>query len=75
MSETTVSRSARVAAAVNAVKAIADAIRELGQVPAGQLYAIVCGHFSLGDFDAIIGILCRAGLVKRDPSGLLHWIA
>jgi len=64
----------KVSAAVRAVAAIAEAIRELGQVPAGHLYAKLMGSMSLDQFEKIISILVKAGLVKRDASHLLHWV-
>ena len=59
---------------IEACKAVADAIKELKQVPSGHLYAHLMGKLSLGQYEYIIGILIGAKLVKRDPSHLLHWV-
>ena len=56
------------------VHAIAEAIRGLGEVPAGHLYAQVMSRMSLESFEAIIGVLIGAGLVKRGSSHMLTWI-
>lgn len=54
--------------------AVAEAIRDLGSVPAGHAYAHLMGHMSLEVFNAIIDLLVRNGLVRRDPNHLLTWI-
>ena len=60
-------------AAVNAVLAISEAIRELGSVPSGHLYARVMGHMSLQSYEGIIRILKNAGLVS-ESANLLIWV-
>ena len=52
---------------------VGDAIRELGSVPSGHLYARLMGHLSLEEFNEIISTLVRAGLVRRDANHLLVW--
>ena len=61
-------------AAVNATFALAEAIRELGEIPAGHLYARLMNVMDLNQFDALIDILCQAGVVERTPAHLLRWI-
>ena len=63
----------QIRAAMAIVHALAEAIRELGQVPAGHLYANVMGKLTHGQFEQAIGILVRAGVVRREPSHLLVW--
>ena len=62
-----------------AVKAIADCIKEAGQIPAGHLYAALMGHgCTLNAFEQIVGLLTstRQGkaLVRRE-NDLLIWNA
>lgn len=64
----------QVAAVLGMMKAVADAIRDLGQTPSGDLYAVVMGHMSLATYEQIIDRLVKAKLVRRDPSHLLTWI-
>jgi hypothetical protein len=65
----------QVQAQVAVIKAVAEAIQSLGEVPAGHLYANLMGHgLSLDTFESIIGILVAAEVVKRDGSHLLTWI-
>jgi len=64
----------QVQAQVAVIKAVAEAIQSLGEVPAGHLYANLMGHLSLDAFESIIGILVAAEVVKRDGSHLLTWI-
>lgn len=63
----------QIAAGLNAVRAIADAIRELREVPSGELYARVMDVLSLEQYQSIIGLLTRAGLVAN-RGHLLTWI-
>lgn len=55
------------------VVAVAEAIRELGEVPSGHLYAVLMGQLSLDQYNAVIAVLVRAGLVEKQPSHLLVW--
>jgi hypothetical protein len=52
---------------------IADAIEELGSVPSGHLYAQICMHLNLDDYNDVISVLVNAGLVKEE-NHLLTWI-
>jgi hypothetical protein len=63
----------QVGAAITAIKAIADAIRELGEVPSGHLYAQLMGKMSLADYTKVIDILKGATLVS-ESGNLLKWI-
>lgn len=59
--------------ALKAVTAVADAIRDLGEVPSGVLYAHLAGKLSLEAYEKLIGVLKGAGLVRETPSHLLVW--
>jgi len=61
-------------AALKVVLAVGDAIRNLRQVPSGELYARLMGHLSLEQYEKVIGTLKRTGLVKEEQSRLLVWI-
>jgi hypothetical protein len=61
-------------AALQATMAVAEAIRELGEVPSGHLYARVMPYVSAAAYDRILGILIEAKLVRRSGSHLLTWI-
>lgn len=58
--------------ALQIVRVVADAIRELGSVPSGHLYARVCGHFSLAQYQSILDTLVRAQLIKVE-NHLITW--
>lgn len=60
-------------AAVQVVAALAETIRELGEVPNGNLYAHVMGTLSLGEYEKVIALLKRAGLVAEE-NHLLRWV-
>lgn len=60
-------------AGLKKVQAIAEAIRELGAVPSGHLYAQVMGHLSESEYQKIIGILKGAGLVVETNAHMLVW--
>lgn len=57
----------------SAAIAIAEAIRELKEVPSGHLYARVNQHMTLDAYFGIISALKSAGLVKEQNS-LLTWV-
>ena len=60
-------------AGVEVLRAVADAIRELKQVPSGHLYARLMGYMDLAAYERIIGVLKNAGLV-REENHLLIWV-
>ena len=63
----------KLSAALNIVQAIAETIRELGEVPSGELYARLMGKIDLSDYEEIIRILKETGLVTETPGHLLRW--
>lgn len=63
----------QIKAAFHSTVAIAEAIRELGQVPSGHLYARVMGTLDLTAYRAVIRTLVNAGLVS-DSGDLLTWV-
>jgi hypothetical protein len=64
----------QILAAVRVAHAIAESIRELGQVPSGHLYARLMGVMDLHQYEQVIDLLIDARLVEREPSHLLRWI-
>jgi len=64
----------QIRAALKMVQAVAEAIRDVGQTPAGPMYAVLCGVMSLNDFNSIIDMLVQSKLVKRDGNHMLTWI-
>ncbi len=60
-------------AGIQVITAVADAIRELGEVPSGHLYARLMGHLSFDQYESIISILKRTGLVTEQYH-LLRWV-
>jgi hypothetical protein len=67
------STSAQQSAQKHAALALAEAIRALGSVPSGHLYARVMGALSLEAYQSLIRSLVSAGLV-RNSSHMLTWI-
>ncbi len=59
--------------ALKMATALAEAIRDLGSVPSGHLYAHVMGHMSLETYEALIDTLIAADLIEQDCSHLLTW--
>lgn len=64
----------KVVAALQMAKAVADTIRELNEVPSGTLYAQLVGTFSIQQYDQLIGLLKRTGLIEETGSHLLRWV-
>ncbi len=60
---------------VRIVQAVADAIREVKEVPSGHLYAsLMPTGISLARYELLIDTLCRAGLVQRTAGHVLKWV-
>ena len=59
---------------IKIVAAVAEAIRELGEVPSGHLYANLMSKLSLAQFEQVLGVLKGAGLVRESNAHLLTWI-
>ena len=60
-----------VKAAFGILQAVAEAIRELGEVPSGHLYANLMSKLSLAQFEQVLGVLKGAGLVRESNAHLL----
>jgi len=59
-------------AAVEIIKTVAEALRELGSVPSGHLYARVMNFLNLDAYTRVIDSLKRTGLVT-EKNHLLTW--
>lgn len=66
--------NAQVTAALAITRAVAEAIRDMGEVPAGTLYAAMMDRMDLATFESLIATLVRSGLVERRNSHLLVWV-
>ena len=62
-----------VKSALGILRAVADAIRELGEVPSGHLYAHLISKLSLEQYEQVIGVLKQAGLIT-ESNHLLTWV-
>ena len=62
----------QVRATITTVQAVAEAIRELKQVPSGHLYAQLMSFFDLATYQRIIETLKSAGVV-REENHMLIW--
>ena len=67
----TLDQKAKVQGALDMLKAIADAIKELEKVPSGELYARLMGHLSFSDYSKAIEILKGAGLIDEKNHELI----
>lgn len=65
-------RSIRIKSAIAGIQAIADAIRDLKEVPSGELYASVMQYLTLSQYEHIINILLRSKVITRE-NNLLKW--
>ena len=59
--------------AFKVVAIVGRAIKELGEVPSGHLYARLMDVMNLDQYQAIIGILKKAGLINEE-NYLLTWV-
>ena len=60
-------------AVVALIDATRDAIKGLGSVPGGHLYAMLMRAVTLDEYQAIIGILVSEGDVEL-KGDVLHWV-
>jgi hypothetical protein len=63
-----------VKAALGIIQAVAEAIRELGEVPSGHLYANLMSKLSLEQYEQLLDVLKGAGLVRESNAHLLTWV-
>jgi hypothetical protein len=73
MEATKNTQTTQASAAFQIVAAVAEAVRELGTVPPGVLYANLMGKLDLAGFEKIVGILKGAQLVS-ESGHQLTWI-
>jgi len=59
-------------AGLDTLRALADTIQELGEVPSGHLYASVMGVIDIHGYQRAIGLLVKSGAV-RQSGDLLVW--
>ena len=45
--------------------AVADAIKESGQIPAGHLYAAIMSKVDFQGFTSIVNTLCNSGVIRK----------
>ena len=63
----------QIAAGLKTLQAVAEAIRDLGQVPSGHLYARLNAHgMDITTYEKIIGLLVRANVIEN-RGDLLVW--
>jgi hypothetical protein len=66
--------SQKAVAAFKIVHAVAEAVRELKEIPSGHLYARLMGHLSLDQYEQVVALLVRTKLVEKDASHMLRWV-
>ncbi len=54
--------------------AVAETIREAGEVPSGVVYAALVGRVTLAGYESLLRTLKNAGLIEETPAHLLRWI-
>ena len=67
------SMTAQEKAALGIVLAVGEAIKDLGSVPNGHLYAQLMGKMNLETYNKVIAILVKTGAVKNE-NHLLTWV-
>lgn len=63
----------QIQAAFNAMREVAETIREMKRVPSGILWAQLMGKMDFTAYEKMIGMLKRAELV-RESGHVLEWI-
>lgn len=60
-------------AVIGIISAVGDAIRELGEVPSGHLYANLMARMEFSTYEMVISSLKNAGLVT-ETGFILKWV-
>jgi len=60
-------------AAVEIMKAVASAVKDLGSIPSGHLYAQLMGRMSLDSYEKMTGVLQRMGIISIDRNHLVTY--
>ena len=63
----------KIKAAVEIMKAVASAVKELGSIPSGHLYAQLIGKMSLDSYEKMTGALERMGVIRIDGNHLITY--
>ena len=63
--------SKQMAAGYQMVVAVGQAIKALQRVPSGHLYAHLMGSLTLDEYQTIIGLLKKAGVVREECDELI----
>lgn len=56
------------------IYAIAETVREAGEVPSGTVYAMITGRVTLDGYKKMLAILQGAGLIAVDARHMLRWV-
>jgi hypothetical protein len=62
----------QIKASLEVLRLLADTIKEVKQVPSGELYARVMSHLSLNTYHSAIHTLIRSGVIRQE-NNLLIW--
>jgi hypothetical protein len=69
--ETMATTKEQVGAVLGVLQALADVVRASGRVPNGHLYARVMGSVSLDQYNQLVGVLVRSGVVRLEHDELV----
>lgn len=67
------STAEQVTAGIRIAAVVGEAIKDLGSVPSGHLYAHLMGHMDLDTYNKCIAVLKQAEMVKEE-NNLLTWV-
>ena len=56
------------------IYAIAETVREAGEVPSGTIYATLAGRVTLDGYKKMLTILQAAGLITVNANHMLRWV-
>ena len=63
----------RVKAGLSLMVAVAETVKDLGQVPSGHLYAVLMDQMTFDQYNRIVDIMKRAGMVT-EQNNQLTWV-
>lgn len=58
---------------VHLTAALAEAIHDAGEIPSGYLYAAVMSQFNLENYNVMLLVIKKAGLISIDEHHMIRW--
>lgn len=55
------------------LEALTRVLSEVGEVPSGTVYSALIGKVTLADYQAVLSLMERIGVIKVDSNHMIRW--